>query len=158
MLRDDVRLPLLFTALALCALTAIVGGAVTASAVDGWYLTLDKPPWTPPGWAFGPIWTTLYVLMALAVWDVGRRAPERRDLIALWGLQLALNAAWSPIFFGAKATGVALVVIVAMWAAIAACIWRFREVSGRAAGALVPYLLWVSIATTLNAWIVAYNG
>lgn len=135
----------------LLSFAATLPGAV--SPPGEWYEALAKPAWTPAGWVFPLVWTTLYLLMGTAVWLVWRRAdPQsgRRRALALFGVQLLLNAAWTPTFFGAKAILPALVVIVALWVAILATAIAFRRVSGLAALLLMPYLVWVSIATALN--------
>jgi len=138
--------------LALSIGVAALGGLATAEGVAEWYPTLDKPPWTPPRWVFGPVWTTLYTLMAVAAWDVARRGDALRPLV-WWGAQLALNLLWSPTFFAWRQVGAALVVITLLWAALLGTILAFRRRSALAAGLLVPYLLWVTIAWSLNAWI-----
>jgi len=114
-----------------------------------WYAGLVKPSWNPPAWVFGPAWTLLYILMAEAAWLVWRRVGFSRPL-ALYFIQLALNAAWTPIFFGAHQLGWALVEIVVLWIAILLTLLSFRRVSPAAGWLLVPYLAWVSIATFLN--------
>lgn len=128
---------------------AALGGMTTASSVRDWYPTIAKPAWTPPSWIFGPVWTTLYVMMAVAAWLVWRRAGWCGALV-WFAVQLALNATWSPVFFGWHRIGLALVNIVLLWLAIAGttvAFWRVRP----AAGVLfVPYLAWVSFAATLN--------
>jgi tryptophan-rich sensory protein len=134
-----------------------IGGVSTAGAVRDWYPTLDKPPWTPPNAAFGPIWTVLYTAMAVAAWDVFRRDLADRPAWTAWGAQLLLNLAWSPVFFGLQMPGPGLVVITLLWAAIAWTIRVFWSRSRLAAGLLVPYLAWVTVAWTLNAWILAFN-
>ena len=145
--------------IAASAVVAALGGLATASGLDGWYGTLDKPPWTPPRWAFGPIWTTLYLAMAVAAWDVLRRDPARaRPAMALYATQLLLNLAWSPVFFAWHRTGAALAVLSALWVAIAGCIALFWPRSRVGAGLMAPYLAWVSVAWTLNAWIWWFGG
>ncbi|MEN0061079.1 MAG: TspO/MBR family protein [Myxococcota bacterium] len=148
---------LLVGLLVLCFAVAAIGGVSTAEGIREWYPTLDKPPWTPPNWAFGPIWTTLYTLMAVSAWLIAR-TENPGSALGFWGLQLAFNAAWSPIFFAWQQTGLALVVITALWAAIVATIVTFRSRSGLAAALLAPYLAWVTLAWTLNAWIWWFNG
>jgi tryptophan-rich sensory protein len=134
-------------------LLCFVPAALGAFAMPGaWYASLQKPAWNPPGWIFGPVWTLLYILMAVAAWRVWRlggfrvqRAPLSRFL-----LQLALNAAWTPLFFGIHQPGWAFVDIVLLWVAIArtlAAFWRVHPVS---AWLLAPYFAWVSFASVLN--------
>lgn len=124
-------------------------------APDGWYRRIAKPEWTPPDWLFGPVWTTLYLLLGVSTYLVARRSqhPDTPKALVLFFVQLLLNAAWSPLFFGAHRPDLALVCIGLLWAAIVAMIvvyWRIRP----AAGALqLPYLAWVSFATALNAAI-----
>ena len=133
-------------------LTFLAPLAGAGSMPGEWYANLAKPDWTPPGWLFGPAWTILYILMAVAAWMVWQRVGWTRPLW-LWLAQLALNAAWSPIFFGAKQPGWAFAEIIALWLAIAATIATFMKVNRRAAWLLIPYLAWVSFATVLNCAI-----
>lgn len=148
----------LLALLLLCFSVAAVGGVSTAEGVRDWYPALDKPPWTPPNWAFGPIWTLLYASMAVAAWDIIRRGSQpRRAALGWFGVQLALNMAWSPVFFGAQYVGLALLVMTALWVAVAACIAAFARHSVASSLLMVPYLGWLSIAWTLNAWILVYN-
>jgi tryptophan-rich sensory protein len=121
-----------------------------SSAMPGtWYASLAKPAWNPPAWLFGPAWTLLYTLMAVAAWLVWKRAGWGRALW-LYFLQLLLNAAWTPIFFGAHQLGWALVEIVALWIAIFFTLRSFYQVSRTAGVLFVPYLAWVTFATVLN--------
>lgn len=118
-----------------------------------WYAGLTKPAWNPPGWLFGPVWTVLYSLMGIAAWRVwsrrGWQAPGRP--LAWFIGQLVLNAAWTPLFFGLKNPGAALICILLMVPAIAGTIRAFYRCGEKtAAGMLVPYLLWTSFATLLN--------
>jgi tryptophan-rich sensory protein len=117
-----------------------------------WYAGLEKPSFNPPNWVFGPVWTLLYLLMGVSAWLVWRRRgfSGARFALGVFLLQLALNAAWTPVFFGAHMPGVALVVILAMWAAILATMLAVRPHSVLAAALLAPYLLWVSFASVLN--------
>ena len=117
-----------------------------------WYRTLRKPDFTPPGWLFGPVWSALYTLMALAAWRTWRYGHGRPRWMALvwFFVQLSLNAAWSPLFFGLHRPGWALIDIVAMAATIAVTTWKFLHIDRLAAALMLPYLMWVSFATLLN--------
>ena len=123
--------------------------AGAGSPPGDWYASLAKPPWNPPGWIFGPVWTVLYLTMAVAAWLVWRRHGWCR---ALWIYlaQLLLNAAWTPIFFGAREIGWAFAVIVALWIAILFTVMAFLRVNKAAGWMLVPYLAWVTFAAFLN--------
>jgi len=137
-------------------LTAAVGGISgiwTSGEVNGWYRTLVRPAFAPPNWVFGPVWSVLYLMMGVAAWLVWRepRSAVRGWGLAAFGVQLALNFAWSWIFFRMHAMGWALVEICALWVAIAATVWLFAQVSHWAAWLMAPYLAWVSFATALNA-------
>jgi tryptophan-rich sensory protein len=143
--------------LAASASVAVLGGLSAAEAVDSWYQAVDKPAWTPPDAAFGPVWTVLYTGMAVAAWRVWDRhgwAGARRAL-ATYGVQLALNCAWTPVFFGARQVGAGLAVILALDVAVFATILAFRRLDRAAAALLVPYLAWCLYASTVNAGVVA---
>jgi tryptophan-rich sensory protein len=143
----------------LLSFCAVLPGAM--SPPGDWYETLAKPDWTPPGWVFPVVWTTLYFLMGTAAWMVWRKGREKgraRAALSLFVVQLALNAAWTPTFFGAHLILPALAVITVLWFAILATMLAFRRVSGVAALMLTPYLAWVSIATVLNFEIWRLNS
>jgi benzodiazapine receptor len=132
-------------------------GALGALATDSsFYRELPLPGWAPPGWVFGPVWLALYTMMGLAAWRVWTRPPsaERARALAAYAIQLALNAAWTPVFFGLRSPIGGLIVIVVLWFAIVSTIRRFHHASRGAALLLVPYLVWVTFATALNAAIV----
>ena len=114
-----------------------------------WYATLAKPEWNPPSWIFGPVWTALYLMMAIAAWLVWKRDGWRRPMWFYSG-QLLLNAAWTPVFFAAHQIGLALIVITALWLAILCTLLAFLRISKPAGWLLVPYLAWVSFAAFLN--------
>jgi benzodiazapine receptor len=135
-----------------CFAVAGISGSWTAREVAGWYLTLNRPSIAPPNWVFAPVWSLLYLLMAIAAWQVWEsgHSPARNLGIALFLVQLGLNFAWSWIFFRQHAIGVALAEIVVLWVAIAATGLAFTRVSLPAAGLMTPYLVWVSFATLLN--------
>lgn len=149
------------------AAVAIALGVIAVAAVGGiatdtgspWYRALDVPSFQPPGWVFAPVWTVLYVLLAWSFWlawrDVGGR---RRDaVLALYALNLQLNLAWTLIFFQAHDASFAAVEIVALLATILALIALVWRDSRTAALALVPYAVWVSLATAITWWIAANN-
>lgn len=139
---------------------AALGGAASTSGLREWYDDLDKAPWNPPGWVFGPAWTVLYALMAIAAWLVARTGLEQRTVqvaLVLYGVQLALNLAWSLLFFGARAPGWALVDIVALVVLVTVTTVAFWRIDTTAGWLLVPYLAWIVFAATLNVWIVLRN-
>jgi benzodiazapine receptor len=138
-------------ALAAGALGAVFSPRMSAAAAQ-WYSMLAKPSWTPPERWFGPVWLLLYVLMGTSAWLIGRERYHRGRNVALgaYVLQLLLNAAWAPLFFGAKNIGAGLFVIVALWLAVAWTLREFAAVRGAAAWMLVPYWIWVSVASALN--------
>jgi benzodiazapine receptor len=138
--------------IALCLAAGALGAAVTAPAIATWYPTLVKPSFNPPNWIFGPVWTTLYVLMAIAAWLVWRRGgfAATRTAMLLFVGQLMLNSLWSLLFFGLHRTDLALVDVVLLLVVIAATALAFRRHSATATLLLLPYLAWVSFATALN--------
>lgn len=140
-------------------LAIVIGGGLLigyATLPGDWYASLNKPAFNPPDWLFGPVWTMLYVLIAVAGWRIWRVA-EPSIAKALWIAQLALNFLWSPIFFGAKMPGPALVVIVALLATILGFIMTAWNRDRFAAWLFVPYAAWVAFATLLNLAIVWLN-
>lgn len=141
--------------LAAVAAVAVLGGLAASSSGET-YRALDLPPFAPPSWLFGPVWTVLYVMVAVAGWRAWRSGAGSIAL-ALWGVQLALNLAWTPLFFAADRYGWALVDIVALLVAVAATIAAFRRTSAAAAWLMVPYAAWVAFATALNLAIVVLN-
>jgi tryptophan-rich sensory protein len=137
--------------LAICLGAGGLGSFFTANSVREWYPRLRRPPGTPPSWVFGPVWTTLYVLMALSAWLIWRDyGLGARAALLIFFAQLALNVAWSGIFFGSRQPGVALAEIVVLWLAITFTIFIFYMLLPLAAALLVPYWLWVMYATYLN--------
>jgi len=142
--------------LLLCFAPAAIGALFMPGQ---WYDALNKPAWNPPGWIFGPVWTVLYIMMAVAawlVWQCGGFAAQRRAL-GLFLTQLVLNALWTPLFFGLRQPGLAFAEIILLWLAILATLLAFRPVSRAATWLLAPYLAWVSFAAVLNATIWRLN-
>jgi tryptophan-rich sensory protein len=131
---------------------AAIGGLATGSSVTTWYLTINKPSWNPPGWLFGPVWSALYLMMALAAWRVWlkRALPGAALTLRLWFIQLALNLLWSVLFFGLRRPDLALVEITLLWSTLALLQFRLARFDRPAALLWVPYLAWVSFATFLN--------
>jgi tryptophan-rich sensory protein len=142
-----------------------LGGWATAASVGTWYQALAKPALNPPDWIFAPVWSALYLLIAIAGWRVWRRGGgearsgeeatgvgrEVRLALTVYAVQLALNLSWSFVFFGARLIGPALAVIVALLAAILANAFLFWRIDRAAGALLVPYAAWVAFATLLNA-------
>lgn len=129
---------------------------MTATSVHTWYLSLVPPPGTPPNWAFGPVWTVLYVMIGVAAWQVWRRIGGGRTL-RIWGWQLILNAAWPPAFFGLRSLPLGLATILVMLAAILLTIRAFARFDRAAALLMVPYAAWVAYVTYLNAGFLWLN-
>lgn len=141
------------------ALAAVVGARATFSGRKVWYRTLRKPSWNPPSAVFGPVWTVLYAMMTASAYRVWKqpRSKQRTTSLVLWAVQLGLNAAWSPLFFGARRPKPALADVAAMVPAIGAYTWSAARVDRPAAWLMVPYLAWTSFATALNGAIVRLN-
>lgn len=148
----------LIAAIALSLAAGGIGGLATTPNIPTWYAHLDKPPLIPPNEVFGPVWTTLYVLMGISLYLVWlRQAPNKRTAYIAFGLQLALNTLWSLVFFGLRQPWPGALVIVALIVAIAITIKQFRPYSAVAAWLLAPYLAWVCFATYLNVGIALLN-
>lgn len=141
-----------------------LGSAVTLPSINGWYAGLAKPVFNPPNGVFGPVWTTLYILMAVAAWLAWRASPGNtllrgaRTALLLYAIQLVLNLLWAVLFFGLRSPGAALVEIVVLITAIAATTLAFRRWSRPAAWLMVPYLAWSVFALVLNLSIWELNG
>jgi tryptophan-rich sensory protein len=144
---------------ALCLGIGALGAAVVATSVDTWYAELAKPSFTPPDHVFGPIWTVLYVLMAIAAWRVWRVADRdtRRGPLTLFALQLALTLGWTVVFFGLEKIGAALATIVVLDVGVVVTTLAFRSIDRWAGLLMVPYLAWVAFATVLNIAIWRLN-
>lgn len=153
-------LPKLITSIVGCELVGILGSIFTVSSIPIWYATLNKPPFAPPNWLFGPVWTLLYFLMGVSFYLIWKQDWNKKK-VRLAGMyflgQLGLNFIWSPIFFGLRAPLLGLIVIVVMWVLIMITMKKFYPLSRAAFYLLMPYLLWVSFATVLNAAIVVLN-
>ena len=144
-------------AVGVCFGAAALGSRATFESLRAWYPSLRKPSWNPPNAAFGPVWTVLYLAMAVAVWLVWRTGNDVAVAVTLFAVQLALNVAWSVVFFGRRQLQAAFAVIVALWFAIAATLVVFASIDALAAALLAPYLAWVTFASFLNAAIARLN-
>ncbi len=148
---------------ALLTIVLVIGGfgaLVTTPRIPIWYAGLNKPPFSPPNWLFGPVWTILYIVMAVAawrVWLVPATPQRRRDALIWFAVQLALNAGWSPVFFGLGQPAAAFFVIVLLLAAIVLTTRKFLAIDRVAGLMMFPYLAWVAFATVLNGAIVMLN-
>lgn len=154
--RKWVSLPVM---LLICVSAGGLGAFATTSEIGTWYRTIEKPSWNPPDSVFGPVWTTLYLMMGFSAWLVWIKAARGQAAIPMgvFALQLILNTAWSFIFFGMHEMGWAFVEIIVLWVAIVATMLVFARVSRLASALLVPYLLWVSFASVLNFTIWRLN-
>jgi benzodiazapine receptor len=135
--------------LALCLGVGAVAGFLTSQSVLSWFPTLVKPWFNPPAWLFAPVWTALYIMMAIAAWLVW----QRRGSLTFFYVQLAANFLWSFLFFGLHSPGAAFVEIITLWTLIILTIQSFAKSNRQAAWLMAPYLAWVSFATVLNGSI-----
>lgn len=138
-----------------------IGGYFTASKIPTWFVTLVKPTWQPPSWVFGPVWTTLFLLMGYAsalVWDRRGQSPLAKAALIAYAVQLALNVLWSYLFFGLQSPGAAFAEIIVLTLAIIVTLVLFRRVSPIAGWLLVPYLAWALFASYLNYTIWRLNA
>ena len=143
-----------------CFAAAGIGSLFTFKTIPNWYAGLKKPPYTPPNWAFGPVWTTLYILMAISVflvWQNGLAINGALLAFTLFWVQLVLNALWSIIFFGMKSKGGGVITIIILWLLILLTMIESFRVSGWARALLIPYIVWVSIASYLNIGVWLLN-
>ena len=143
-----------------CECAGLIGSVFTTSAISTWYASLQKPFFTPPNWLFAPVWVTLYLLMGIAAFLIWRRGLDNRQVKAalmIFTIQLILNILWSVAFFGLQSPLCGLIVIILLWVAILVTILRFARISSVAAWVMVPYIIWVSLATALNASVWVLN-
>jgi len=151
----------LFLSIIVCQSAGFIGSFFTASAIPGWYASLEKPSFTPPGSVFAPVWITLYLLMGISLYLVLRRGFQDRNVriaLIVFAIQLILNAVWSVLFFGMNSPAAGFVDIVILWLAIVFTIYFFCGLSKISGILLIPYFLWVSFATVLNFSIWRLNN
>jgi benzodiazapine receptor len=144
----------------LCLSAGFIGSFFTVTNIDSWYSTIEKPSFNPPNWVFGPVWTTLYILMGVSlylVWKTDLSIKTNRKQIGLFIIQLVFNSIWSIVFFGLQQIIWALIVIILLWILILLTIISFKKISMKASMLLIPYILWVSFATVLNYSILILN-
>lgn len=143
----------LFASVALPLGLGSIAGLFTADAVPEWYETLNRPSFNPPNWLFGPVWTALYLLMGISLFLIWKQIPSKERSLAIFVflLQIALNFCWSFIFFYYNLIGFALIEIIILWIIIVIMIVLFYKIKPIAAYINIPYLLWVTFATILNA-------
>ena len=146
-------------AILVCFSAAGLGGIATTAGLKDWYPALAKPAWNPPDWIFGPVWTVLYLMMAIAVWMIWRQVGLERGKkpLLIFAVQLVLNTFWSVLFFGMRQPGWAFAEIIVLWLAIGLTIALFAKHSKLAAILMIPYWLWVSFAAVLNYTIWSMN-
>ncbi|HRG01318.1 MAG TPA: tryptophan-rich sensory protein [Bacteroidia bacterium] len=148
-----------FLKLSLCILSTLliggISGFATASSINGWYVTINKPSFNPPNYLFGPVWTTLYILMGISLYMILQSDSNelRKKAVTIFSIQLFLNFCWSFIFLNFQSLGLAFVEIILMWISILTMIIIFYKINKTAALFQIPYLLWVSFASILNGSI-----
>lgn len=150
----------LIISILVCEGVGISGTPFTLSAIPTWYVGLEKPFFSPPNWIFGPVWTILYLLMGISfylLWVRGFKKKAVRYASVLFGIQLLLNLLWTPLFFGLRSPLLGLIDIVLLLVVLIFTITKIYTISKTAAYLLIPYLLWVSFATMLNAAILILN-
>lgn len=142
----------LIASIGIAQLAGIIGSIFTTPNISTWYASLTKPAWNPPNWLFGPVWLTLFVLMGIASYRIWlqRKKPEVVGVLVIYVTHLAVNIAWSMLFFGAKLLDVAFYEIIVLWLLIGYLIIRFHRIDKLAGYLLIPYFAWVSFATLLN--------
>ena len=151
---------LFIVSIAIPLLAGFIGSIATSSSVSSWYQTINKPGFNPPDSVFGPVWSTLFLLMGVSlyiIWSKGLKKKGVKKALGVFGIQLFLNITWSFMFFGLKSPLYGLIEIVVLWAAILYTIILFYKISKTAAYLLIPYILWVSFAAVLNLAIFLLN-
>lgn len=142
----------LILSIAICEGAGLIGSVFTFSAIPNWYITLNKPTFSPPNFLFGPVWTTLYFLMGISLYLIW----EKKNSLKLFWIHLFFNASWSIAFFGLRNPLLGLINILILWILIIMVLYKFWKINKTAGLLLLPYLVWVSFATYLNysIWII----
>jgi len=144
----------------LCIVIGSIGSIFTTPSIGTWYDSINKPSFTPPNWVFGPVWITLFTLMGIALYLViehGLKKKKIKTAVTIFGIQFFFNVLWSVLFFGLRQPLYAFIEIIALWIMIALTIITFYKIEKRAGLVLLPYLIWVSIATALNFYVWILN-
>lgn len=138
---------------------AAIGNLATIPNIPTWYATLEKAPFNPPNWVFGPVWTVLYTLMGVSLWLVwtAKTSLSKKRAYIAFGSQLALNALWSLVFFGAHQLWLSVAIIVVLLAAILWTMYEFHKISRLSAYLLIPYPCWAGFATSLTVAVALLN-
>ncbi|MBW3014172.1 tryptophan-rich sensory protein [Candidatus Woesearchaeota archaeon] len=150
----------LLIAIIICNIAGVIGAIFTSPSVRTWYTTIQKPSFSPPNWIFGPVWTTLFILMGISlflIWDKGLKNKNVKTALIFFIIQLVLNTLWSILFFGLKNPLYAFIELIVLWVMILLTIITAYKVSKPAAYLLIPYILWVSFAGFLNLMIILLN-
>jgi len=148
----------LIICISICQMAGIIGSFFTSQAIPNWYVTLTKPWFTPPNWLFGPVWITLFTLMGISLyWILQKDSKIVKMPLIVFASQLVLNTLWNFLFFGLRNPLYGLIGILSLWMLIAVTIIEFYRVSKKAGLILLPYIVWVSIATLLNYYVWILN-
>jgi benzodiazapine receptor len=154
-----VKIGRLVLSILACQAAGALGSAFTMPAITTWYASLAKPWFTPPNWLFGPVWLALYTLMGVSLYIVREKGGRKNaQAVYIFCGQLGLNMLWSVLFFGLRSPLLGMACIAALWAAIAATIYKFYPIDRRAAMLMVPYIAWVTIAAALNYYVLVLNA
>jgi benzodiazapine receptor len=159
--KTQVGIQKLVISLIVCQFAGFIGSVFTTPAIPTWYVSLNKPSFTPPNWLFSPVWIFLFVLMGISaflVWSKGFDDKRVRIALSIFAVQLILNILWSAVFFGFRSPLAGLIEIAILWIAIWLTILNFFKVSKTAGLLLMPYILWVSFAAVLNFFIWRLNS
>lgn len=151
------EIPKLMVSLIIVFIVGAIGSVATSPQIPVWYATLARPAWAPPNWLFPVVWTILYILIGISLFLVWRKGLESKQALVVFAVQLGLNLLWSLVFFGLHSIVGGLVIILMLWMAILANIIVFYRISKWAGLILLPYLVWVSIASYLNYSIYLLN-
>ena len=149
-----------FLSVFICFLAGGVGSYFTFPEIKTWYVALQKPFFNPPNWVFGPVWSLLYLMMAVSlylVWETKSKKNEKQQGLYFFFIQLVLNSLWSIVFFGLHSPFFSLIIIISLWSMILFTLLNFMKINKTAGWLLVPYLAWVSFATVLNFSVVILN-